>query len=506
MRTLVAVIVLGLLATVPTVSLGAAPQALRVAVQEDVRTMDNVLLQKEWDRFIVGNSVYDSLVTIGADGSIAPELATSWSVTPDGKTWTFNIRSDVRFQNGRLMTAWDVKRNWDTIRDPKVGSPWFSVLKDVEDISVPNVNQVVARFRSPNFLFPSQLANDIYYAPTEERARFGAAYGRHPVGTGPYRLTSWTPQDRIVFDRNPSYWGPVPAYDRVEFVVIPDPNVAGVNLIGGNVDLVPNYVPAQMLPRLENGPLKVAARPGTTWSFISFDGFKEYKDVNVANFRLGIASLINAQDMNKILGKSGTYGPTPIPPTQQGFYKPDLPPYSPEKAKQYLSQSGWSSSVPINILVSDKPEMSDLAVLLQRQIHDIGYQADIHVMPNDAAVQESTKYQWDLLFISASGRPDAGAWFRDRFYSTLATPRNFFWTYISPDYDKLVDQALNTPDPNRRVVLYRAIQEQLISKDRMVLGLFWANAIWAYDSRRITNLQIPADEWGGQFIDVVRKP
>ena len=177
--------------------------------------------------------IFDGLVQFDQSLNIAPNIATSWTVSRDKLTYTFTLREDARFHNGRLVTADDFVYSFTRILDPQEQAGALSFFKkvkgassyrkgenkEVEGLKALNAHTLEITLSEPFAPFLSVLAmSDGKVVPREEVARFGKKFGLHPVGTGPFRLETWE-ENRIVLSANHTYHEGRPFLDRIEFTV-----------------------------------------------------------------------------------------------------------------------------------------------------------------------------------------------------------------------------------------------------------------------------------------------
>lgn len=221
---------------------------------------------------IVHRATYDTLVTFpaGDASSIEPNLATEWSVSEDGLTWTFNLRDDVTFANGDSLSADDVVFSFTRLQNVQSNPSFLAdnimAVEAVDDLTV----QITLGEPSPSFLAEMvnsafSVANDSEVIAAggtnaEDAAETDTArefFDQTSAGTGPYILESWTPQEETVLVRNPNYWGEAPFFDRVIIVNIPEAATQKVALEAGNIDLATDLTPDQITDMVDNEEIEI---------------------------------------------------------------------------------------------------------------------------------------------------------------------------------------------------------------------------------------------------------
>lgn len=184
----------------------------------------------------ITHGVYNNLVEVDANSEPIPELAAGWEASPDAKIWTFELRPDVEFHNGKTLDAHDVVASINHHRGENSGSGAQSLVKQIVDIRVDGDQVVSFELSEGNADFP-YLLNDYHLVvmPSEE----GKPNWKDGVGTGGYRLKEFVPGERISLVRQNNYWKEGRAHiDEVELLSIQDP-VARLNaLLTGEVDVI----------------------------------------------------------------------------------------------------------------------------------------------------------------------------------------------------------------------------------------------------------------------------
>ena len=169
--------------------------------------------------------IFEGLVGLGKDLSIQPELATSWTINADATEFTFELRQGVTFQDGTPFNADAVKAYfaWATDKTNKNTARAQSLYANVKSLEVVGPYEIRFTLSAPDATFLSNIAlyNGRIISPAAIQ-KYGSDVGRHPVGTGPFTFVSWQEGQKITVDANPSYWGPKPKVQRIEFLEVPN--------------------------------------------------------------------------------------------------------------------------------------------------------------------------------------------------------------------------------------------------------------------------------------------
>jgi len=263
---LVGVAIIGLLTS--AAAQGVKGGALQAVLDLDPPTMDPHRSGAAVDRQVY-QSLYDKLVDIDENLGIVPMLATSWTISPDGKTVTFKLRQGVKFHDGTPFNAEAVKYNFDRMRDPKFPSTRRSEIAPVANVVAvdPATVQIVLERPYSPLLYVLTDRAGMMVSPAAAQKE-GLNFALHPVGTGAFAFVEKLPQDHITLQRNPGYWDPaLPRLERIVFRVITDDNARVANVKSGDVDIVAN-VPLPQVRAL----VAEAAQPGARFRLLRRDG------------------------------------------------------------------------------------------------------------------------------------------------------------------------------------------------------------------------------------------
>ena len=249
-----------LLAGVATLLLAAASPAafaagvLKIAHEQDVTTFDPILTIQNADIWVMDN-MNAGLVRVTNDGTgLEPDLAESWTVSPDAKTYTFKLRDGLKFSDGSPLTAQDVKFSLERLRDQK-DSVMGSMYKVAQKIDAPDDQTVVITLSEPSAPFLSTLAMfAASVVPQKVVTAKAADFGNSPVGAGAFKLKEWKRGDRVILERNANYWqNDRVKLDGVEWLYIANDNTRVLKLQAGEVDAI-LFVPFNQIDSLGKDP------------------------------------------------------------------------------------------------------------------------------------------------------------------------------------------------------------------------------------------------------------
>lgn len=434
--------------------------SLRIAVSADPDTFDPTQAVAASTVEIAFN-IYEGLVKAAPDGTLVGALASHWEVSPDQLTYTFTLR-DAFFHDGRKVTADDVASALNRARDPNVSARWsdFALVESVEGSG----SEVVIHLSQPNAAFLYTLAE--INAAIYPRDAQGLA--SRPIGTGPYRLVEWRPNQYVRLERFEQHWsGHLPYYDEVVFRIIPDQNSAVLNLLSGDVDLIPRMEASVYHQVAYNPAVKVEAGPMNLVQILAINNQRPpFDDIRV---RKALAMSINRDEI--IYGAAWGFAQplySGISPAMSAFFNDslaDVNPYDPERARELLREAGVSGLHFTLTLPADYPLHVQTGEIAAQQWKAIGVDVDIELVEWGTWLERVyTQRDYDVSIVGLAGRLDPHA-ILVRY--TTGNSRNFF-NFSSSEFDRLVEEGLRLQGPERAAAYKRA--QEILAQD--VAGIF----------------------------------
>ena len=205
------------------------------------------------------HNMYNSLLTLTPppELKIVPELAKSWEVLDEGKTYLFHLEEGVQFHDGTDFDAQVAKWNIDRIRDPEVKAWVRPYYEDIEHVEAVDTYTLRVRMKEPSGALLMALAGYFRGIPMVSPtavAKYGEDWTRHPVGTGPFMLKEWIPGQHVLLIKNPHYFKQgLPYLDALDCRIMKDPLTATTALRAGEIDFIVR-IPLQQVPILERSP------------------------------------------------------------------------------------------------------------------------------------------------------------------------------------------------------------------------------------------------------------
>src|SRR5690625_3532921 len=303
-------------------------------------------------------NVLDTLVALDEDQNIVPSLAEDWEAGEDGLTWTFHLRDDVRFSNGREFSAEDVVYTYDRMLDPDTASGQAYLLDGVESVTAPDDSTIVFELDAPNPALLSKLAGNKAVGIIARESVEDGTINTSPIGTGPFMITDFQPGIQLTLERNPEYWREgLPYLDGVQIRVISDENVRRSAIVSGDVDWAIS-VPAQSVAELkEDDNVVVDEVPAGAYWYVGVNTASEpLSDVRV---RQAIAWALNRDEIAEV-ATFGTAVATQDPIPSSSSWASDYAPYEQDldKAAELLAEAGYEDGFELEIMPTTQYEES----------------------------------------------------------------------------------------------------------------------------------------------------
>jgi peptide/nickel transport system substrate-binding protein len=415
-------------------------------------------------------NVYDTLVAVDSSGRIVSSLAKSWRTSGDGLTWTFELRSGVKFHDGSDFTADDVAFSINRIKDPAIKSPRASDFGAVTAVTAVDKDTVQFKLNKPYSPLLSKLANSQNVIVAKEAV---ATINSKPVGTGPFEFVEYIPQVRMVLKKNPNFWGrdgqdrQLPYLDGMVYSYIPDATARTTALRSGAVDWI-EYVPSADVTTLRKEPnLRVVGGLSTNYRALYF---------NVANkpfdnplVRQAIAYAVDRKEIVDValfgVGGVAATGANIPPKTAYSVTGPYNTPNI-EKAKQLLTQAGFPNGLDMNLYVTSTYDfLRTPAEIIQAQLAKIGVRVKITAEEWSVYLPKVLNKQYDVTILGSSGAVDPD----DYLYSAFKTGSNSnLDNFSDSQVDTLLEQGRSTSGASARDKIYAQIQNRLLELSPMV--------------------------------------
>ena len=451
----------------------------------------------------LSQTLFDPLVCADAEMLPKPCLAESW--TAQGNTWTFKLRPNVKFSDGSPFTAADVLFTFDRVpKVPNSPSSYKIYLQEITKVEAVDPLTVRITTEKPYPLLPTNMAS---LPILSAKAASGTApegktttelnAGNGLVGAGPYRFVSWKRGSEIIFERNPHYWGPKPAWDKVTYRPISNPAARVAALLAGDVDLVEDP-PTDDLERLKKDPrLNVVAKASNRVIYVALDqngeqtpgiqgsnGKNPFLDKRV---REAMSLAVDRQALvDRIMGGIATPAAQLLPLPMLGASKNLATPAKadPEKAKALLKAAGYPDGFtlvlgsPNGRYINDSKVAQTLAAMWTR----IGVKTTVDAAAPPVFFKNRDSYTYSAYL---AGWGTATGEMSNTLNSLLVTPNKDKGVgttnrsrYSNKAMDKLVDDSADLMDPVKRGEMLAKASEMAMA-DFAMLPIHFEHSVWA---------------------------
>ncbi|GAY07148.1 ABC transporter substrate-binding protein [Pseudonocardia sp. N23] len=420
------------------------------------------------------NAVFDSLLKLSADGKVEPFIATGMATSDNGTTWTMTLTPNVRFSDGTAYDANAVIVNTQRHID-KATSPAHTYAAMIASMQA--VDPLTVRFtlKSPLASFPIVFAQSgfngtlgMIISPAALQ-QWGKDIGTHPVGAGPFTLTSWVRDSKMTLARNPDYWQQgMPYLDGLEFRPLPDTETRTSSTQNGDIDLAFAAYNQELVRGLNNSNLQVYYGPGNSGEYLFFNFTKapfDDRSMREAIIRALDMNALSASQYNNRLTTATSLFDRSSPYHDQAAS--DLwPTFDQAKAKELVAAyraKGGNPDFTFKTTTSRQP----FAEFVQAQMAAIGIKVDVKtydLAQYSSAVVQSGDFQLSTT-VAPLDNPFPGA---QRLVGTGGSGN--FGKYSNPDVDKWLADAAVTSDDAQRTKDYQQVEDQ-VNKDLAVVWI-----------------------------------
>jgi peptide/nickel transport system substrate-binding protein len=388
-------------------------------------------------------------------GNIVPSLAKSWEVSKDGLTYTFALRPNVKFHNGKTLTSEDVKWSLDYLRDPKNKAYYLDQFTEVKSIETPDSQTVVILLKRPFAPFATMVATaraPILPAGSQLSAN------AFPPGTGPFRFVEWQSGRNLSYKAFKEYWiRGVPYLDEIVFKPIVEDNVRFTAFRAKEIDIA-DELHYSVVAEAKKGKADFIIEPheaGVRRRIVFNTRMPPFNDVKI---RQAIAYAIDKKE----LAAAQTWGfaqPTNQRYPKNSIWHIDLPDreQDPQKARALLAEAGHKDGLKVKVPVYPGPDM-ELTVVLKDQLKKIGIELELDVMDWAAHTKLRRNLQYTLYSAGMGARTDPNQIYYADMYSKS---RQNGSGYSNPEVDQLLDKANVVHDVKERKRLYTEVLKHI---------------------------------------------
>lgn len=474
-------------------------QVFRYNQHANINTLDPAF-SKDLRTIWATTQIFNGLVQLNDSLQVEPDIAKSWTISDDGKTYEFNLRNDVKFHKHKLfgkdstrkVIAKDFEYSFNRLIDPKVASPGKWVLEFVNNFEAKNDSIFVINLKKSFPPFLSLLSMKYCsVVPKEAIDYFGDTFRANPIGTGPFKFKLWKENIKLVLRKNNLYYekdekgNQLPYLEAISTTFLPDKQSEFLQFIQGNSDFL-NSIDASYkddilttkgkLQQRYSDKIKMVSGPYLNTEYLGVYLDSEQKEANSIKLRKAMNYGFDREKMILYLRNGiGT-------PAINGFVPKGLPSfnnmkgytYQPKKAKklidEYIVETGNKKPT---ITIATNSQYQDLCEFIQREMQKIGLNVKVEVMPPSTLREQKVNGKLDIFRGSwVADYPDAENYLFI-FHSKNFSPNGPNYTHYKNDaFDKLYEKAIQTTDLKVRQKLYQKM-DSLLMESAPVIPLYY---------------------------------
>lgn len=433
--------------------------------------------------YLILNNIMEGLTRFGGDYKPEPALAKNWDITKDGRTYTFHIREDSFWNDGKPLKAGDFEYSWKRILNPETGADYAYFLYDIENAEEYNTGKIidpemvgvkavddktlVVRLKKPASYFPSLLTFMSTYPMRRDVVEKYALRWTEPghiVTLGPYSLSTWKHHDRILLSKNTNYWGEKPRIEHVNIIMNENPTSALALYESGELDYVDGRgIPLLEIPRLRNSE-EYKTQAQYRGNYVAFNVKKPPFDNPLV--RKAFSAAIDRESLVAIIQGAGISTTSWIPKGMLG-YSPEIGiGFDPQKARDWLEEAGYPDGKGFPKVVFLYPDVSNNRLISEALQSMWKKHLGVEV--------ELANQEWKVYLSTINTDPPEihrAGWGAD-----FPDPHNFMNLFLcnsgnnrtqwcNTKYDELVERASEELDEGKRVELYNEAQRILTETD-----------------------------------------
>lgn len=477
-------------------------KTLRMAITQDEGTLTPYSYQTGYPGYELMTLIYDTLYLMDAGLEPQPWLASGTEISADGLTYTVTLKDDLAWQDGEPLTAADVAFTIQYFKDNLLGR-FTTAANKVAEVATPNTRTAILTLHAVDATFLANSLTDIPILPEHVWSDVTAPDTMaQPMGSGPYVLAEYRPDQYYRLEENPNFWGPPPALDTIIAPVIRDQTATFQALQAGEIDVAVRNVSPELVDRFAaRDDIEVAQGPGFASTIVIMDvtqGALANPDVR----RVMAGAIDYGRLIDVLLLGFGTSGPPGFLPPASPMANPETQEYerlTPGAAQARLEELGFArnaagvyadgdgNELAFEFLTyADNPIRLRAAELISQDLRVAGFDITIRTMEREALVErvwpgfdvsQGRNYQMSMFGWSAPVA--AQARLGSLMHADPAIGNLNLSGYSNPDADRLIDEAAVTTDDEARKAMMFDLQE-ILAQDLPLITLFYEHGVFAY--------------------------
>ena len=425
--------------------------------------------------------IQEGLVRMSSDGvTVEPLLATDWTISEDGLTYTFNLVPGVVFSDGTPVKGEDWVWSLYRARDTETSEYRF-IAEPIDTVEATD-DQVIITLKAPNGAFLAELCsfNMVLGCKAYAESMTEEEYIMNPIGTGAYMLKEWNHGNYVLLEKNPNYRNADAVKTQyIKFATVEDDNTRLMQLQSGQIDIMGD-IPASLMDVVRTNPdLTLQTFESTQIRYLLLNTTMEpFSDINV---RKALVKAINRAEIAEVVyGEFGGATASVLSAAHAKYFNDALecPPYDPEGAKADLAEAGYPDGIEFTLYSSPNEVYQQIAIMLQSQLAPAGFTVNI-VTEDGGTIYENAQnlknqacmFQWSDDYYDPS---EVLGWICDYDQSQA-----WFTGLNDVELDELQAAALIEQDDAKRVEMYKELQQRVYDNYN-VIPLFHNSFAYAY--------------------------
>ncbi|MCY1666006.1 ABC transporter substrate-binding protein [Rhizobium sp. SL86] len=423
---------------------------------------------------VTWQNIFEGLTTIDRNGKVQPQLAESWTISPDGLTYTFKLRQGVTFHNGEAFDSSVAKFSIDRARGADSVNPQKRYFASIDTVETPDATTLVLKLKQPagSLLYWLGWPSSSIVAP-----KSAADNKTTPIGTGPFKFVSWTKGASVELARNPDYWNKAGAakLEKATFRFIADPQAQAAALKAGDVDAFPEFGAPELIESLKTDARLATVIGNTELKVVAGmnNAKKPFDDKRVRQ------ALMMAVDRQAVVDGAWSGFGTPIgshyTPNDRGYV--DLTgtyPYDPQKAKALLAEAGYPNGFSFTMKAPQMAYAQRSSQILQAMLAEVGVTMTIETteFPAKWVADVFKGGNFDMTIVAHAEPMDIDIYARDPYY----------FAYKNPAFNELLKKVEATSDAAEQEKLYGEAQK-ILATDVPALYLFVMPKLGVWDKK-----------------------
>ncbi len=484
--------------------------SLIFAVEAEQSGLDPATARFDESGVLYARSVYDPLTIIAGDGTVQPYLAQSVTPNQDYTVWTIKTRPGVAFHDGTPCDAAAVAASMNHYVSGQLG---IVTMQPVQSIAATDAQTVTVTLKQPWIPFDYYLAGGIggsigyIVGPSVISQAAQSNVQVVPVGTGPFKYSTWVPNDHFSLVKNPNYWRPgLPYLDAITFRPIPDPDSRANSLLAGTVDMMHTDVATSIVQFQQNSSYGfvddlqgVLGEPDMDFIMLNLQA----PPMNDIRVRQAMAMAVNLNTYRSVINHNLNPASTqPFVPGSPYFAPTSYPSYNPTQAKTLVQQVAHDTGKPVSFTLGSTTSSAAVqaAELLQSDLQQVGMQVQLSQFQqaefiNNALAGKFQAYEWRQF---AAVDPDLNYlfWSPTTIFGPPINEATNFARNTDGQVETLLQQGRTSSDPASRAEAYKGIARRMAQD---LPYIFYDRAVWAVISKiNVQNWNNPSTPEGAK--------